>query len=408
MKHAAFVLVLAIMLMNSEAAKYAWESSTTYDTTARFENTYEGGTAAIGARAMGPAGRGIRTSGGWRGIETYGGGEGVWATGGRHGVVGITQNSQTYYPGVGVYGQANAHNIAVMGSIASNLSSGIGVYGEVFDDWPYENSPSTAIKGKASSGKGVWAISTTGIGVLAEGGSYGVMANATSGPGVHSEGYQVGVFGKANHENGAGIQGEGNEGVYGYGNSYYEPTGVWGWADRSSSSSDGSTFGVRGTAVDGNYAYGVYGEASYGYYGNWAGYFDGDVYAVSYSSPSDLKFKKNVSPMTGGLAKVMALKPKTYDMKTEEFKDKIVLPKGKQYGLIAQELETVFPELVNKTVAPARYTKEERKSGAKKAGTEFKSVNYQALIPILVQAIQEQQETIQKQDARIRALEAAR
>lgn len=59
----------------------------------------------------------------------------------------------------------------------------------------------------------------------------------------------------------------------------------------------------------------------------------------------------------------------------------MVLANGKQYGLIAQEVEEVLPELV--------------KSMKIGDDQEFKSVNYNAHIPILIKAMKEQQEEIE-------------
>lgn len=66
-----------------------------------------------------------------------------------------------------------------------------------------------------------------------------------------------------------------------------------------------------------------------------------------------------------------------------------------EFGLIAQELETVLPELVF-----------DKKVYLKGVGeTDLKTVNYIGLIPILTKAIQEQQEIIESQEARIAKLE---
>lgn len=46
-------------------------------------------------------------------------------------------------------------------------------------------------------------------------------------------------------------------------------------------------------------------------------------------------FKKNVEDYAGGLDKVMALRPKSYETRAEEFKNDLVLPKGRQVGLVA-------------------------------------------------------------------------
>jgi hypothetical protein len=52
----------------------------------------------------------------------------------------------------------------------------------------------------------------------------------------------------------------------------------------------------------------------------------------------------------------------------------------KKIGLLAQDIEKVFPELVTET-------------------NDIKSVNYQGLVPVLINAMKEQDEVIRSQDA---------
>ncbi len=60
---------------------------------------------------------------------------------------------------------------------------------------------------------------------------------------------------------------------------------------------------------------------------------------------SDRKLKKEIKPLTNVMDNIKLLKPSTYTFRTDEFQS-MNLPKEKQIGLIAQELETVYPELV--------------------------------------------------------------
>ena len=83
------------------------------------------------------------------------------------------------------------------------------------------------------------------------------------------------------------------------------------------------------------------------------------------------------------------------------------LPEGKQYGLIADEVKQVFPTLVKQAVQPAKYENDDHRSG--KILTDevsFEAVNYTALVPVLIAAIQEQQAMIEAQQQRIAELEA--
>ncbi|MFH2140927.1 MAG: tail fiber domain-containing protein [Bacteroidota bacterium] len=140
------------------------------------------------------------------------------------------------------------------------------------------------------------------------------------------------------------------------------------------------TYGLYGMATGGGTAYGVYGKAVSGST-NWAGYFDGDVYATGDITAggsccaSDISWKKNISTIHNALDKVMQLRGVEFEWKTDEYPDKN-FSKRKQIGLIAQELEAVIPELV-------------------KTGEDGKKyVFYENVVAVLIEAVKEQQETI--------------
>lgn len=115
------------------------------------------------------------------------------------------------------------------------------------------------------------------------------------------------------------------------------------------------------------------------------GFFSGSIYATNAilpgaSSPSDRNLKKNIQNLTGVTSIIKQLYPKTFLYDTEKYPD-AGLPKKMQFGLIAQELEDVLPNLVENNTHPT--------------GLAFKSVNYTGLIPILIKAMQEQQTEIE-------------
>ena len=85
---------------------------------------------------------------------------------------------------------------------------------------------------------------------------------------------------------------------------------------------------------------------------------------------SDARLKSNISSLGGTLGKLIQIDGKRYTLKSDKKEHKI--------GLLAQEILKVFPELV--------------KEGNDKNGTM--SVNYQGLIPVLINAIKEQQNQI--------------
>jgi hypothetical protein len=133
---------------------------------------------------------------------------------------------------------------------------------------------------------------------------------------------------------------------------------------------------------------GTWGLYAYATTAGYAAYFSGNVYCTGSYLPSDEKLKENIEPLQNALDKVMQLDTKTYYFK-KEFPE-MNLPTSKQYGFTAQNIESVFPELVK--VNPAK---------EKEQPTEFKAVNYIGLIPVLTEAIQEQQKQIEAKDLKI-------
>ena len=92
-------------------------------------------------------------------------------------------------------------------------------------------------------------------------------------------------------------------------------------------------------------------------------------------TPSDIRFKKNILPLQNGLQKILALNGITYYWRADEFTDK-GFDNSQQIGFIAQEVEKIFPQLVV-------------------TGTDgYKGVDYTKLIPVMVEAIKEQQKQI--------------
>jgi hypothetical protein len=182
-----------------------------------------------------------------------------------------------------------------------------------------------------------------------------------------------------------GINGSANAGgqYYGYN------IGVWGTSYLANTS-----IGGRFDAVgQGTQNIGIYASTSGAAITNWAGFFVGNVYRSGTDNfTSDRKLKNEIEPITNALDKLLQLKPSSYVFKTEEF-EMMNLPEGKQMGLIAQDLEQVFPELV--TDMPEM--KIHDKDGKTTTIPEFKSVQYISLIPILISGIQEQQEIINEQ-----------
>ena len=155
--------------------------------------------------------------------------------------------------------------------------------------------------------------------------------------------------------------------------------------------------GYGATAVyansTGSDAVAVYGSAATGGTQERAGYFSGKLeYTGSLIGPSDLMLKKNIVTMNSSLSKLMLLQPKQYEFKTDEFKS-LNLDKGKHYGLISQDIQKVFPDLVMMT---SNHPMRDPKTGNTPELIEYLAVNYMELIPITISAIQEQQQQIEE------------
>jgi hypothetical protein len=110
----------------------------------------------------------------------------------------------------------------------------------------------------------------------------------------------------------------------------------------------------------------------------------------SYGTISDIKLKENVLDATPKLSDLMNVRIVNYNLKSD--------PDQKYIGVIAQELEQIFPGLV--------YESTDRDMEGNELGTTTKAVKYSIFVPMLIKAIQEQQAIIEGQDARIQSLEA--
>jgi hypothetical protein len=108
----------------------------------------------------------------------------------------------------------------------------------------------------------------------------------------------------------------------------------------------------------------------------------------SYGAFSDIKLKENIVDATPKLADLMQVRVRNYNLKTD--------PSTKQIGVVAQELETVFPALIDESP--------DRDAEGNDLGTVTKSVKYSIFVPMLIKAIQEQQAIIVQLQADVAAL----
>lgn len=173
----------------------------------------------------------------------------------------------------------------------------------------------------------------------------------------------------------------------GTGNYVESIAGIYGMALKNSTISSKFAAGVTGmTNIYGGI--GVYGGISTGNMnlptsmvsGYYAGYFDGTVkvngtlYATNVSTTSDLRLKENVQPLSSSITNTLQLlQPVSYTLKQDSLwqydKDAKEL-QGIHFGLIAQDVQKVLPEIVYER------------------GGDL-SINYIELIPLLIKTVQE-------------------
>ncbi|MCB0517077.1 MAG: tail fiber domain-containing protein, partial [Bacteroidetes bacterium] len=156
--------------------------------------------------------------------------------------------------------------------------------------------------------------------------------------------------------------------------------------------------------------YGVYGSASgsTGTVGNgvtvanYGVYSSGAAYATAYYTSSDQSLKTDVEPLSGSLAKIMALKAYTYMYKHDsEIEQAMNLPENEQLGFLAQEMETVIPQAVANVPVEIGASTPEREDDR----TEWiKGIQPDFLLPVIVQAMQEQQGILEQKNEKIAAL----
>ena len=206
---------------------------------------------------------------------------------------------------------------------------------------------------------------------------------------------------------------------YTYPNKSYN-YGILGSCTRSSAYSSGRSFGVYGTAGNctSGYNYGVYGyltgtangSAVYGSVasnngsyvpGQYAAYFQGDAYITGTATinnlytPSDVRLKDDIEYVAAGdihslmmdvnvISYKLKAIPEVYGMDGEAA-EPAVADRRTRYGVSAQELQELFPDLVG-----------EGQDG-------YLAVNYLELVPMLICSVQQ----LQKEVDELRGMSAA-
>ena len=313
------------------------------------------------------------------------------------------------YVGIGTTSPAQKLHVVGNGYFTGNVGIGIaaptyklhvvgaanGIYGSGTTTGVYGEGGTYGISGYSSSGYGIYGYSSTGYGVAGSSGYLGVYGSGTtyglfgSGGtyGAYASGTDYGVYGYSSTGYGvAGVSGN-NYGLYGEGNigsiAYGAYVGAWG---------DGDSYGLVGYG-------GPYGCWATGT--SYAGYFSGNVHCTAVYSGSDRSLKKNITEFNSALDIINKLKPRLYEFRNDGNYAQMNLPEGSHYGLIAQDVEQVLPNLVKATEfnAPQKIDKDGKSletgvAATKSEKIDYLAVNYTELIPIIIKAMQEQEQKI--------------
>ena len=115
--------------------------------------------------------------------------------------------------------------------------------------------------------------------------------------------------------------------------------------------------------------------------------------ATSWASNSDERLKNINSNIEDAVSRLSSLRAVNFSWKSDETQKEVL-------GLIAQDVEKVFPQVIDKNKLPAGI------NGEQLDKTEYLSVRYTELIPVLVKAIQELSAQASEQQTQINELKA--
>jgi hypothetical protein len=116
----------------------------------------------------------------------------------------------------------------------------------------------------------------------------------------------------------------------------------------------------------------------------------GDIIANSIAGSSDARFKTNITPIANPLQKVLALRGVHFNWNTSAFPQRMFSDK-RTLGFIAQEVEKILPEIVQ----------------TENTAEGYKSVQYDKVVALLVEAIKEQQKQINQLKKQVKKLRRA-
>lgn len=269
-----------------------------------------------------------------------------------------------------------------------------------------------------STGRGIWSVLSG-----ANTSNYGIRSDVSSGTSANYGAYFVGnggpdaygadIYASNGTTNNYAIKSDasgasGSADARGITTSAQGSTTNYGGYFYSQAASSNTSYGVFAYANNGDKAYGLWASASggttmnYGVYAtsvspscttgtgtcsNAAIYASGPAYTTAqWYTTSDANVKKNLQPISDYWTVLNGLNGYRYDYDTTlNSITNLNLSAEPQMGLIAQEVEAVAPELVKSFINPGSTDS----TGVVKDNYSVKSINYDGVIPVLVEAIKD-------------------
>ncbi len=114
-------------------------------------------------------------------------------------------------------------------------------------------------------------------------------------------------------------------------------------------------------------------------------YVSGSAYCTSTWQTSDQRFKKNITEVNNISNDLFKLHPYSYNLDVEGFPERH-FDDRKTYGFLAQEVGKIFPNLVKKDI------------------DGYLAINYTEFVPLLLQALKEENAQIEEQQTQINQL----
>ena len=127
--------------------------------------------------------------------------------------------------------------------------------------------------------------------------------------------------------------------------------------------------------------------------GSYALDVNGAAHASSFPTSSDEKLKCNIQPLSDSLNKLLKLNCVSFEWNQYAKSIGRSYPTGTQIGLIAQNVQTVFPELVTE------WNNQPIKGG--QACGPFLAVDYDRLIPVVIDSIRQLLDRIEQLEGKV-------